>query len=274
MNEMNVTFWGVVGSCPGANRSISEYGIATPCVEVRVDDLIIVLDCGTGVVPLGRKLNDERPLDLHMFITHTHWDHVLGMPFFSQAYMPENKMHIYGLKRENITLEQVFRGLMAYPYFPVGWETMKADIQFVELNPYDVVELSENCRVESFPTSHPGGNLAYAIYGNGKKMVYMTDLDHSKMDDASMIEFVKDADLMIYDANFTQEEYEMDRYAGWGHSTWEFGRDLAKRTGVKHLSIFHHGVQRKKEEMHELETVLYQENMHISVAREGMTLRL
>lgn len=274
MSEMSVTFWGVVGSCAGANRSISEYGIATPCIEVRVDDVLIILDCGTGVVPLGRKLDEERPLNMHMFITHTHWDHVLGMPFFSQAYMPDNVLHIYGLKRKDITLEGVFKGLMAYPYFPVGWDTLKADISFTELEPRDVVSLSENCKVVSFPTVHPGGNLAYAVHGNGKKMVYLTDLDHAQMDEAELEAFVKDADVLIYDANFTQEEYEMDRYEGWGHSTWEYGLKLAKKAGVKHLSIFHHGVQRKKEEMHELETTLYQKEMRVSVAREGMTLRL
>lgn len=274
MSDMNVTFWGVVGSCPGANRSISEYGIATPCIEVRLGDLLIILDCGTGVVPLGRKLNEERPLDMHMFISHTHWDHILGMPFFSQAYMPDNKLQIYGLRRNDITLEQVFRGLMAYPYFPVPWETMKADISFHELDPHDIVDLPEGCKVKAFPTAHPGGNLAYAIYGGGKKMVYLTDLDHGEMDIDEIIDFVSHADLLVFDSNFNQKEYEMDMYAGWGHSTWEFGLELARMAYVKHLIIFHHGVHRKKEEMRELETVLYQESMHVSVAREGMTLRL
>jgi len=274
VGDMNVTLWGVVGSCPGANRNISEYGIATPCIEVRMDDLLIILDCGTGVVPLGRKLNEERPLDMHMFISHTHWDHVLGMPFFSQAYLPDNKLTIYGLRREDVTLENVFRGLMAYPYFPVPWETLKADIRFNELDPHDVVKLSSDCKVVSFPTVHPGGNLAYAVEGHDKKMVYLTDLDHGKMDRNEILEFIKDADLLIYDANFTQKEYEMDQYEGWGHSTWEFGLNISKEAGVKHLVIFHHGVHRKKDEMRELETVLYQETLRVSVAREGTTFRL
>ena len=271
---MNVTLWGVVGSCPGANRNISEYGIATPCVEVRTDDLLIILDSGTGIVPLGRKLNEERPLDMHLFISHTHWDHVLGMPFFSQAYMPDNKLTIYGLRRADITLENVFRGLMAYPYFPVTWDTMKADITFNELDPHDVVQLSKNCKVVSFPTVHPGGNLAYSIESYGKKMVYLTDLDHAKMDQSELLAFVKDADILIYDANFNQKEYELEQYEGWGHSTWEYGLQLSKMADVKHLIIFHHGVHRKKEDMRELETVLYTEQMRVSVAREGMTLRL
>jgi len=274
MGNMNVTFWGVVGSCPGANRSISDYGIATPCVEVRLNDLLIILDCGTGVVPLGQKLHAERPLDMHMFISHTHWDHILGMPFFSQAYLPDNKLTIYGLKRDDVSLEKVFRGLMAYPYFPVPWETLKADIQFRELEPREIVELDYGCKVVSFPTVHPGGNLAYAIHGDGKKVVYLTDLDHGAMDIGEIIDFIKYADILIYDANFNQEEYEMDQYEGWGHSTWEYGLAMAKEAFVKHLVIFHHGVHRKKEELRELETILYQETMHVSVAREGMTLRL
>lgn len=274
MSNMTVTFWGVVGSCPGANRNIADYGIATPCIEVRVDDLLIILDSGTGIVPLGRKLNAERPLDMHLFITHTHWDHVLGMPFFSQAYMPDNKLNIYGLKREDITLENVFRGLMAYPYFPVTWDTMNADISFTELVPHEIVALSKECKVVTFPTVHPGGNLAYAIHAGGKKMVYLTDLDHGAMDYQEIIDFIKYADLLVYDANFTQDEYEMEQYEGWGHSTWEFGLELAKEAYVKHLMIFHHGVHRQKDDLRELETTLYQETIHVSVAREGMTLRL
>lgn len=274
MKVMEVKLWGVVGSCPGANRSISEYGIATPCIEVRADDKLIILDCGTGIVPLGVKLNEEKPLDMHLFISHTHWDHIQGMPYFSQAYMPENKMKIYGLKRENITLESVFRGLMVYPYFPVSWETMNADISFEELEPHDVVHLTKNCKVVSFPTDHPGGNLAYSIESYGKKVVYLTDLDHANMDQGELLKFVKDADLLIYDSNFNQSEYELDQYAGWGHSTWEYGLELSKMADVKHLLIFHHGVHRKKEEMRELETTLYQEAIRVSVAREGMTLRL
>jgi phosphoribosyl 1,2-cyclic phosphodiesterase len=183
-------------------------------------------------------------------------------------------MKIYGLRREDITLENVFRGLMAYPYFPVQWDTLKADITFKEIDPHEIVELSKDCKVVSFPTVHPGGNLAYAIHGGGKKVVYLTDLDHGKMDLNELMDFIKYADLLIYDANFTQEEYEMDQYEGWGHSTWEFGLELAKEAYVKHLVIFHHGVQRKIEEMRELETVLYRETIHVSVAREGMTLRL
>lgn len=272
---MEITFWGVVGSCAGANPEISDYGMATSCVEVKAGENLIVLDCGTGAVPLGNHLRKKAPLMIHLFVTHTHWDHIQGFPYFAPSYDKQNKIYIYGEKREAFPLEKVLKKMMSPPYFPVTWDTLQAEIDFFELESEQRIDISKDCWVQTLSTFHPGGNLAYAVHSKQKKMVYLTDMDHAGMDENDILSFVKSADVLIYDGNFSQDEYISERYAGWGHSTWEKAVEISKKAGVKKLVVFHHGIHRTKTEMEFIENCLEQEeNLDAVLAREGMVIHL
>ncbi len=245
---MAVKLWGTRGSIPTPGRSTLRYGGNTSCVEVRCGETILLLDCGTGAREAGLALVGEfkgRPLKVHIFVSHTHWDHIQGFPFFVPAYIPGNHLTLYSLRGTDKSLSKVFTGQMDSSYFPVDLTDMMGQLDFVELD--GVVEIG-NTTVKHFYLNHPGVAVGYRIESEGKAVVYVTDHEpycrlsgdneHNRKLDREVDEFARGADLYIREAQYTEEEYPKKK--SWGHSTWKDAVNSAHAAQAKRLVLFHH----------------------------------
>lgn len=250
---MLIRFWGTRGSVPAPGRRTAFFGGNTNCVEVRSDDgQVIVLDCGTGARPLGLDIlrRGASLPTIHVLITHTHWDHIQGFPFFVPAYAPGSRLTVYGARGLDRTLEDSLSGQMQHTYFPVQLEHLRAAIDFAEvseerftLGPY---------RVTTQFLNHTAPTIGYRLESGDLKVVYATDHEpfwwtpsrpsapnrFEHPGEQRHLEFLAGADLLIHDSQYSDREYPAKR--GWGHSTIEYVTDLAIRAGVKQLALFHH----------------------------------
>ncbi len=214
----------------------------TSCVEVRAGDAEFILDCGSGIRMLGMDLL-KGPFgkgqgEAHIFITHTHWDHVQGLPFFNPAYIPGNVLHFYSPYPD---LQMRFEDQQREIYYPVALDYMRSMRTWTVLDPKDTLDIA-GVKVQLTLLSHPGGSYAYRLSHNGRVFVYATDGEYHRMDTESTahyVEFFRDADLLIFDAQYSFEQ-AIDEKRDWGHSTPKMGAELAFRAGVKRLALFHH----------------------------------
>jgi phosphoribosyl 1,2-cyclic phosphodiesterase len=221
-------------------------------VELRRGDTIFMLDCGTGAREMGMALEREfngKPIELHLFVSHTHWDHIQGFPFFLPIYVPGTRIHIYSIRGTDKSLEKVFTGQMDASYFPVELNDLKSVLEFHELEgPITIGDV----RITHFGLNHPGLAVAFRFEAADKSLVYLTDHepycrlagenDLNKRLDREVDEFVKGAHLYIREAQYTEEEYPVKR--GWGHSTWKDALESAHAAGSRWLCLYHHDPMR------------------------------
>jgi phosphoribosyl 1,2-cyclic phosphodiesterase len=252
---MKVRFWGTRGSIATPGPATLKFGGNTSCVEVRADGHILVFDAGTGIHNLGIQLGKEfssKPMTVYVFISHTHWDHIQGFPFFMPAYGKQNRIIVYGPPGRDKTLRQIMRMQMDSDYFPVALGDMNPNIEISEMK--DPVEIG-NLSVTHFYLNHPAMSLAYRVSDGKKSVVYATDNEPyrytlpSQQDtthrlglpeylDDKLIEFLSGTDLYIGEAQYTLEEYKSK--LGWGHSPVESIVEFAIKAKVKRLALFHH----------------------------------
>lgn len=247
---MFIRCWGSRGSIPVSGPEYIKYGGDTTCLELRSeDDDILIIDAGSGIRRLGNLLVQEQRFDLDMLFTHTHWDHVLGFPFFKPVYFPKTRLRIQGCPFSDEDLKDRMHLLMHSPFFPVEFHVLQSAIEFAE-------ECSVTFGVAGFevtpiPLSHPNNGQGYRISENGKTMVFLTDneltLRHKGgLERDDYLDFCHGADMLIHDAEYLVEEYET-RTRGWGHSTWKSALELAMDAGVGSFGIFHHNQDRSDE---------------------------
>lgn len=258
--ENFLRFWGVRGSIPTPGPSTVRYGGNTACVELRADGELMILDAGTGIRPLGLELMKEfkdRPLALSLLITHTHWDHVQGFPFFPPAYNPKNQIHIHGFEGAWQSLEGIFSGQMESPYFPIGLKQMPGNIQFSELREMEFA--IGKVRAQAAFINHPGVTVGFRLNTSTGSVAYLPDhescfrmrslstgsgpakpeeLAFARREDEKTLRFIEGVDVLIMDAQYDVEEYRSR--VGWGHSCVDDSVELAVRARAKKLFLFHH----------------------------------
>ncbi len=250
---LGVKFWGVRGSiaCPSPEHVV--YGGNTSCLEVFAGDERIILDAGTGIRGLGREFIRDGVKRGTLLLTHTHWDHINGFPFFAPAFMADNAFGIYAGHLYNAGgVENVLASQMANPTFPVPLEALQGQLSFVDFKAGDSWNLDKTTKIVTAPLNHPNGATGYRIEHGGKAICYVTDTEHLPgKPDNNVLKLIEGADVVIYDCTYTDSEFVAK--IGWGHSTWQEGIRLCKAANVKQLAIFHHDPDHNDDFMHQLE---------------------
>jgi phosphoribosyl 1,2-cyclic phosphodiesterase len=295
---LKIRFWGVRGSIPSPGPGTVRYGGNTTCIEVETDDgQTIILDAGTGIYSLSQGLLEKMPLCCSIFITHTHWDHIQGLPFFLPLFIPANSVRIYGgfdpvLQRD---IGDVLSRQMEYCYFPVREAELKADIQYGSLCERQTVEIG-SAMVTNILMNHTVLNFGYRIDCNGKSIFFTGDNErlyniyHSGDDsypeyenfisikNAMFADFIRGVDILIADSAYTEQEYPAKM--GWGHGTYDMCVDMARKAGVKALYLTHHEPLRSDDELDHIESHLREKYsgsnaaLALSIAYEGLEISL
>jgi len=282
--RLRLKFWGVRGSIPTPLQQNRGYGGNTLCVEVRLPSgEIFVFDGGTGIRGLGdllRKEHRDQGFEVSVFLTHFHWDHIQGIPFFLPLYNSENQVifhtpHFpkdrYGNPSSKGGAEEILTGQMSNPYFPVNFELLLAKKSFEELDMKPTK--FGNLTISAFPLNHPGGAFGYRIESEGAVIVYATDLEHGdKKLDKVLREYSQNADLLIFDSHYTPEDYETHK--GWGHSTWQEACNVAQESQVKQLVLFHHRPAYDDAKLDQIAQEASQKFENVACAREGDSIIL
>ncbi len=267
---MEIRFWGVRGSIASPGPDTASVGGNTSCVEVMCNAQRIVLDAGTGLRALGNALVATRePQSLSLLLSHFHWDHIQGLPFFVPAYMPQTKLTIVGASDGRHSLRDKLSRQMTEPHFPVQLDDLSAQLTYREARPMQSFELGE-VRVKVARLNHPGGVFAYRLEHESTSIVYATDTEHYACVDPALNNLAQGADVLIYDAQYTEDEYQSK--VGWGHSTYVAGADVAKAAGVKQLVLFHHDPMRTDEGVATIERAAGALFANTIAAREGLVI--
>jgi phosphoribosyl 1,2-cyclic phosphodiesterase len=241
-----LSFWGVRGSTPTVDPATWRFGGNTPCLDLLAPDgTQFILDCGTGLRMLGNRWGAEdslRPSETHIFVTHYHWDHIQGLPFFGPLYVEKNEFQFYSFCSKFLghdSLRQVFETQMALPYFPVDFSAMSAHRKFRELDGGESFRVGEN-KVTARWLNHPQGCLGFRIETSAGTLAYATDNEPGDPAlDKSLRELAAGADIFVNDAQFTPAQLATTR-KGWGHSSWKEGVKIAREVNAKTLVLFHH----------------------------------
>lgn len=301
--SLHVTFWGTRGSLPTPGRMTEKYGGNTPCVSVRHENSLVIIDAGTGIRLLGIELAQAiaagtAPTEIHLFLSHTHWDHIQGLPFFEPAFIPGVKLNIYGSPAREKVLENILEGQMDTHYFPIDMTMFAADLTIHEISS-DVIEIGDLKLDWQEQVFHPGGCVRYRVRLGSRTMVYASDIEldqmtnppenfaqdpqwgHIDLDERKRLlqqfaDFIRDADLLIGDGQYSENDYPKKR--GWGHSSVPVLADTAVEAGVKDLAVFHHEPRTTDSMVDEYARVYgrrYREvcsRFNLYWAREGMTI--
>jgi phosphoribosyl 1,2-cyclic phosphodiesterase len=273
VTDIAVRFWGVRGSIPCPGRGTARYGGNTACVEVRCGERLIIFDAGTGLRLLGNSLLAARTsVHADIFLSHCHIDHIGGLPFFAPCYLPASQIRLWaGNLLPDRAIAQVARMVMSDPLFPPAPGIFRANITFRDFRSGEVVEPHDGVKLRTAPLNHPGRATGYRLEYAGRVIAYITDTEHrpGQLDD-NVVALAAGADLVIYDCNYTDEEFPS--HAGWGHSTWQEGLRIVKAAGAKRLVIFHHDPDHDDEFLDIVGAQASARAPATIVAREGLTL--
>jgi phosphoribosyl 1,2-cyclic phosphodiesterase len=250
------------------------YGGNTSCLEIRCGERLLIFDAGSGFRYLGNKLLEtEGAIDADIFLTHTHYDHICGIPFFKPFFNPNNRFRLSaGHLLPETNLRNVLCDLMMTPLFPVPLEIFKSEIEFQDFAAGEALNVGADVVIRTAPLNHPNGATGYRIEFADKSICYLTDTEHRPGElDQNILGLIDGADIVIYDSMFTDAEYR--NCVGWGHSTWEAGADLCDAAGVPQFVIFHHDPDHDDEFMDRIAAAAEKRRPGTVVAQEGMILR-
>lgn len=258
--SLRIQFWGTRGSIPSPGKKTVRYGGNTPCVEIRTDaGWLVILDAGTGIRELGMSLldrSDGAPVEGDIFLTHAHWDHIQGIPFFAPIFQRGNHFTIWGSQSLERSVDRVVRDQMSPVVFPVSFEELDARIDFSTIAAGER-RSGRGYEVQAFEVQHPGGALGYRFSapGSSHALVYVSDNEvgapekYANAPDwrGQFLEFVHGATVLVHDTMYTTEEY--DHHRGWGHSTYRDAVEVALEAEVGTLVLFHHEPRRSDDEL-------------------------
>ena len=273
-DDFTVRFWGVRGSiaCPGPETA--RYGGNTSSLEVRCGGRLLLFDGGTGIRYLGNLLAAETPIDADLFLTHTHFDHVCGLPFFRPFFDPRNTFRLWaGHLADGLTLRRVLFEFMMTPLFPVAPDVFRANVSYREFTAGNTLSPAPGITLRTAPLNHPNGATGYRIEYGGRSVCYLTDTEHVPgAPDRHILSLIADADLVIYDCMYTDAEHA-DGHVGWGHSTWQEGVRLCRAANAKRLVVFHHDPDHDDDALDAIGREVEGAMPGALLAREGMLLR-
>ncbi len=268
---MDIRFWGVRGSIASPGPETASVGGNTSCIEVMCGTERFVLDAGTGLRSLGNALvHAGGAQSLTLLLSHFHWDHIQGLPFFVPAYMPQTKLMVVGSSDGRHSLRDKLSRQMTEPHFPVQLDDLSAELTYREARPGQRFDVGE-VHVRVARLNHPGGVFAYRIEHAGSSIVYATDTEHYACVDPTLRALAEGADVLVYDAQYTPDEYQTK--VGWGHSTYVAGAEVAESAGVKQLVLFHHDPQRTDAGVLAIEQATQKLFPGTIAAREGLVIR-
>ncbi len=284
-----VTFWGTRGSIPTPGAGTSRYGGNTPALEVRYEtpngSEVLILDAGTGVRALGQQLSSNgKPVSVDLLVSHTHWDHIQGLPFFRPFFEPGNAIRIWGARQGGVDLEEILRNQMSPVVFPVPLDSLAAELVVNHIEP-GAFELA-GFQIRAMQVRHPGMTLAFRLtpVGGGASFAYAPDNELGSGGDYDVpaswredfVEFLSGADVLIHDAMYTSDELE--RYRGWGHSSNLEAIEIATEAGVKQLVMFHHRPEHDDDQVdimvQETQEAAAGSGVDVVAAHEGMEITL
>lgn len=274
---LSIRFWGVRGSCPSPGPETALVGGNTSCVEVIAGSTRIALDAGTGLRRLGGAIMAApgKPAELTVLLSHVHWDHIQGLPFFAPIYAPGTRL-VLGGGATTTPLRDSLRRQMSAPNFPVDWNDLPSSIDYLELRDGARLPIGD-ASVRIARANHPDAVFAYRIEHAGRSVVYATDTEHYACVDPRLLSLAQGADVLVYDAQYLPEEYDGKAgpsRVGWGHSTYEAGAALARAAGVSKLVLFHHDPSRTDEGVAAIEQRARGTFEDVVAAREGDTIDL
>jgi len=273
LNKLKVKFYGVRGSLPVCGREFERYGGNTTCIRVLRENAnrIAIMDAGTGIRNLGKELVSTGLSQsvINILFSHFHWDHIQGFPFFAPAYNPNQKIGILAMGRKgNIKhLKEIFSMQMQEEFFPIQMDTMGAQFEFFAYGDKETI-YGANVKSVAQYHKHLGGSYGFRIDDESVSLVVCTDLEHINGIDNNIVNFAKDADLLIHDGQYTAEEYK--KFKGWGHSTWEQAAEVAIRAHVKKLIVTHHDPDHNDDFLDSIEKECKKIFPSSQFAKEGM----
>lgn len=273
--NFDITFWGTRGTLPVSGAPFAHTGGNTNCIEVTCGEHTIIIDAGTGIRELGSKLVAKNPdQKIHLFLTHAHYDHVEGIPFFAPFFINHAKIDITCGKLEGTQdTASLIKNLMKPPYFPVGPEVFSANIEYNTLEENAAFNISDKIKVRTTPMNHPGGATGYRIDFAGKSFACITDTEHVVgQHDQNILKLIDNVDAFSYDCSLLDKE--MDDFQGYGHSTFEEGIRLAKISNAKSMLASHHMPFRTDHDLEHIERAMKKENETYKVARDGDKIKL
>jgi phosphoribosyl 1,2-cyclic phosphodiesterase len=267
-HDLTVRFFGVRGSIatPGPDKTA---GGNTSCIEVVAGDTRIILDAGTGLRALGNERMASGPRHSTILLSHLHWDHTCGLPFFTPIYVPGHRVEIASGPNGVMSHDDAIRSLFRAPFFPIGFDDLAGSVTMRELRTNDSFTIGD-ITVTMARLNHPDPVYGYRLEHGGQSIVYATDTEHFSVVDPTLKRLAAGADILIYDAQYTPEEYPTR--VGWGHSTWLAGAELARAAGVPQLVLFHHDPGRTDDQLAAIEASARAALPGTVAAREGTVL--
>jgi phosphoribosyl 1,2-cyclic phosphodiesterase len=275
-SSLQIQFHGVRGSLASPSADTAGVGGNTSCVEITAGEQRVVFDAGTGLRNLGERLIQSGPSHTTILLSHLHWDHIQGLPFFTPLYVPGNRIDVMSGPNGYMTLREALKKQMSPPFFPVSVEDVAPQLCVRDLAPTERFNLGD-LRVTTARLNHPDPVYGYRLEFAGRSVVYATDTEHYSCIDPTLLKLAEGADVLIYDAQYTPEEYSGEdgpSKVGWGHSTFAAAAQLATQAGVGHLVLFHHDPKRNDAAVLEVERRARLLFPTTTAAREGMIINL